>query len=55
LSFIARSFPSLQSDARCCALRGPPTTGRQMRTAVVQMQSSVIPRGLRKLFSRTVK
>jgi len=26
-----------------------------MRTAVVQMQSSVIPRGLRKLFSRTVK
>jgi hypothetical protein len=42
---------------RCALLRfaGPPTAGRQMRTAVVQMQSSVIPRGLRKLFSRTVK
>src|SRR5262249_10853510 len=42
---------------RCALLRfaGPPTTSRQMRTAVVQMQSSVIPRGLRKLFSHMVK
>jgi hypothetical protein len=54
LSFIARSFRSLQSDARYCALRGLPHD-RQMRTAVVKMRSSVIPRGLRKLFSRVVK